>query len=1258
MKSINFLAILCVMSAIVYMPCHGVVKGSYSVVSVEPAFTFPAIDSDNTMAGFGWFKDGFNLQDSTTTCTFDSVYPVSGTVNLNSGTLYLTQDLLFNNITNLIGLGTIIGNNHTVRVCQSITSLPQTINSFKDTILDLRGDISVSSTITFSGTCVILGDGDKTILFDADGQFRVAPGSVLVMKGVLLQDIASSSIHLADDTSSLVLDDITWKQTGDVTFDAGSMLFIDRVDFEGKNTFYYTSAQTSTINNDSEWCINQGMTLSIGNNSAVPPLSFIDESSVIKFDQSNWIITNNGMQITKGTIVIDRSVEVDMQGTNTNVGLIVGNGMSADDCTMQLNSGASLRFSSGYFTYNCASPSQVKSSSSSAQFIRSVLSNIYLAQSVTFPPSTIVLESNLTPPIAVEPGYALEYSNVEIVLPDSRFHIKCDRYNQNTFYLDGDGDSLFLTKGVMPLYIYVSGTANKIEGTGYLSGPITLQDNNTNLVFNLQGALLANLAMNNGHVSLAGDLKLGADVKFTGSGSLNVAGNLLHFSPSDSVWTSTIEYAGTGGGIALHSKLSLSGAFTMQGSTIIEGNNNVLEFLPGGQLVIASGSQLTLKNILLNDVNTSNIILSDDSSSLVLNNCTWVQNGDYHLSSGSIGFVNTVDMIGNYFFIYDSSQTSTIAQKSEWHISNNMTLLIGKKSDNSTVQPLAMTDLTSILKIENSIFRVNSHGIQLTKGTVAAVRDFQVDLLGTSSTTGLILGDNTQAGDMVFDLYPGSSTRYTGGNVTYAITNGNGIKSSSDTTKLARANPSVFWLSQSLALSNITLDLAAAAVLNITPGKTLTYSNSIINIAQGSFVLNGTRYNAFTTLLSGNQSIFLIKGTLPLYTLVSSTNNVIQGNGNVAGAIILQDSNAALTWGVDGTLQNNIAMNGGTLTLANDLNCMNGVMPTGAGTIHIGLNRVNLGSTDLNWVGSTYWDGLQGQINLFSKVSLSNTWTFSGNCVIDGRNHTLDLNLGSIVVEKGSSLRLVNMTLKNLNGTNIQCLDNAGSLTLENVTCQLSNNYNFSSGILNLKEKVILNGHNTIFTYQSLRLCSILPQSTVILDQGLTFSYDSSTSANLLQFADRTSTLILNLESKLHATMQGLNLITGNINIHDNASISSETWTSADLSSTIDNGITLGDCSSNANDCVLSIGGGVQLTIDSGSLNYKNVSSSSLIIKNNLTALFIASEAALNVYQSISMGNAITTLGNFATLARAPGAEFNGSMVTQGVASFPTINVC
>ena len=79
-------------------PLIAVIKGSETAVSVESSFTFSAADNNNTMLGFGWFKNGFTLEDSLTTCTFDSVYPVSGGVDLNGGNLYVMQNLTFGSL--------------------------------------------------------------------------------------------------------------------------------------------------------------------------------------------------------------------------------------------------------------------------------------------------------------------------------------------------------------------------------------------------------------------------------------------------------------------------------------------------------------------------------------------------------------------------------------------------------------------------------------------------------------------------------------------------------------------------------------------------------------------------------------------------------------------------------------------------------------------------------------------------------------------------------------------------------------------------------------------------------------------------------------------------------------------------------------------------------------------------------------------------------------------------------------------------------
>lgn len=101
-----------------------VVIGSTSAVSVESFYTFPTGDDDNQIIGFAWLNSGFALQDALTTCTFGGVFPVSGTLNLNGGTLTLGQDLILHNIINMQGLGNIVGGGYAMDLCYSVSFFP------------------------------------------------------------------------------------------------------------------------------------------------------------------------------------------------------------------------------------------------------------------------------------------------------------------------------------------------------------------------------------------------------------------------------------------------------------------------------------------------------------------------------------------------------------------------------------------------------------------------------------------------------------------------------------------------------------------------------------------------------------------------------------------------------------------------------------------------------------------------------------------------------------------------------------------------------------------------------------------------------------------------------------------------------------------------------------------------------------------------------------------------------------------------------
>ncbi|MCX5921734.1 MAG: hypothetical protein NTX86_00155 [Candidatus Dependentiae bacterium] len=172
---------------------------------------------------------------------------------------------------------------------------------------------------------------------------------------------------------------------------------------------------------------------------------------------------------------------------------------------------------------------------------------------------------------------------------------------------------------------------------------------------------------------------------------------------------------------------------------------------------------------------------------------------------------------------------------------------------------------------------------------------------------------------------------------------------------------------------------------------------------------------------------------------------------------------------------------------------------------------------------------------LSSNTTLKNMARFKGVCALDGKGITLDLsasftatNGNAILVDAGSSLLLQNMTISGVSANKMACLDNLGTLSLENVTWIQTDSTVFSLGRLYISGELRVTG-TTVFAYTSNQQSTIGSNSMLYFDSGMTFSYNPSSSANnLLAFADRTSLLHL-YETTLQTTTTALQLTKGTL---------------------------------------------------------------------------------------------------------------------------------
>ena len=328
--------------------------------------------------------------------------------------------------------------------------------------------------------------------------------------------------------------------------------------------------------------------------------------------------------------------------------------------------------------------------------------------------------------------------------------------------------------------------------------------------------------------------------------------------------------------------------------------------------------------------------------------------GNYNFTTGNVEVLNYTDVSGSYTFFYDCLQTLTIDSNSIFKFRDGITLAIGVNNALSKEKIFYFEDQSSRLWVENGNVHSGSSGILATRGSLVLAGRMDIDIDSTDTTNGVILGDGTQEGDFLAEFTPASHINFKNGHVIYNEYDPNKFISKSTYSKLIRGETNVFHIERDQLFSNVTIKVDPASALTVTDGTQVNYDNCKMIMPGVKFSITGSRYNTYTSLLDGNEEVFLEEGSLPLYFLIANSGNLIRGNGNLTGVITLQDGDAELRFNLDGNVQNNIILNGGKITLLNDLEFSLDKYPLGDGEINLSFNDLILGSQELYWTSTIY----------------------------------------------------------------------------------------------------------------------------------------------------------------------------------------------------------------------------------------------------------------------------------------------------------------
>ncbi|MFA5306549.1 MAG: WD40 repeat domain-containing protein [Candidatus Babeliales bacterium] len=255
--------------AVSYRPLiSGTSYGSDTAVSIVNPFNIT--DQDNIIKTFAATKNGFAFVDATTTCSFQSIFPVAGPINLRGGKLYLQSDLILTNTGTFADLGTIIGQNHSVVLSESNDTFANNTTSTNTLVfplvarvtalrpifsLDWSYDNQYLAVVTTSGpgnelhiysfngttltllTGINLGSNGTSVRWRPNSYYLAVatPGTANEIRIYLFNGISTLTLKNTQNPVG-TLNSVAWQGRGDYLAAAGSVVYV-----------YHFNAGTETL---------------------------------------------------------------------------------------------------------------------------------------------------------------------------------------------------------------------------------------------------------------------------------------------------------------------------------------------------------------------------------------------------------------------------------------------------------------------------------------------------------------------------------------------------------------------------------------------------------------------------------------------------------------------------------------------------------------------------------------------------------------------------------------------------------------------------------------------------------------------------------------------------------------------------------------------------------------------------------------------------------------------------------------------------
>lgn len=337
------------------LPLWGVTIGSDSAPS--RLNTQQTLNTGDRVATFPFLYAGLALSSLSVTATWDCVFPLGGSLAMNSGTLLLNTDLCLGDNSAIISIGGFIGQNHVLSLAPTNTYIsisstagaPCTISNLN---IQLSSDVYLQNChITFTGNSMINGNGSVLTLLPT-ATLIVGANASLTLKDITINGMSNNTLYTSSTTSTFILNNTTINLSNQYTFSQGSMEIYNDVLITGSSFgVFYSSPSPCTIESFSQFMLDLGVTFSyVPSNSSNTNFTFVNNTSQLYLRGGILYIGSQGLYLLRGTMFVDKTSYFVAATTGTIT--TMGDGANAsNDFTLNILPAAVLNIVQGYLTY-------------------------------------------------------------------------------------------------------------------------------------------------------------------------------------------------------------------------------------------------------------------------------------------------------------------------------------------------------------------------------------------------------------------------------------------------------------------------------------------------------------------------------------------------------------------------------------------------------------------------------------------------------------------------------------------------------------------------------------------------------------------------------------------------------------------------------------------------------------------------------------------------------------------------------------------